>query len=151
MLIRPARASDIEQLTAMRVDLWPEGSAEEHREELVEFLVDGKQPSILSAAIFVAEDETLAGFIEVGLRSVADGCDPIRPCGYIEGWYVLPSHRQTGVGALLVQAAEEWSRAQGCTEMASDTWLDNEVSQRAHEALGYEAVDRVVTYRKGLT
>ena len=135
----------------MRVDLWPEGSSEEHREELVEFLVDGKPPSILPAAIFVAGDEALVGFIEVGLRSVADGCDPIRPAGYIEGWYVTPSQRQTGVGAMLVQAAEEWSRAQGCTEMASDTWLDNEVSQRAHEALGYEVVDRVVTYRKGLT
>ena len=135
----------------MRVDLWPEGSSEEHRGELEEFLVEGKMPSILPAAIFVAVDEAVLGFIEVGLRSVADGCDPIRPAGYIEGWYVVPSHRRTGVGAMLVQAAEDWARAQGCTEIASDTWLDNEVSQRAHEALGYEVVDRVVAYRKGLT
>jgi hypothetical protein len=34
--------------------------------------------------------------------------------------------------------------------MASDTWQDNEPSQRAHESLGYEVVDRVVTFRKSL-
>jgi aminoglycoside 6'-N-acetyltransferase I len=34
--------------------------------------------------------------------------------------------------------------------MASDTWIDNEGSQRAHEALGYEVVDHCVHYRKRL-
>jgi len=35
-------------------------------------------------------------------------------------------------------------------EMASDTWVDNELSQRVHEALGYAVVDRCVHYRKSL-
>jgi aminoglycoside 6'-N-acetyltransferase I len=34
--------------------------------------------------------------------------------------------------------------------MASDTWLDNLGSQSAHEALGFEVVDRCVHYRKRL-
>ena len=34
--------------------------------------------------------------------------------------------------------------------MASDTWIDNTLSQRAHEALGYTVVDRCVHYRKSL-
>jgi len=37
---------------------------------------------------------------------------------------------------------------QGCTEMASDTQLDNQVSQGAHQALGFEAVERSILYRK---
>jgi hypothetical protein len=32
----------------------------------------------------------------------------------------------------------------------SDAIIDNELSQRAHEALGYEVVDRCVHYRKRL-
>jgi aminoglycoside 6'-N-acetyltransferase I len=35
--------------------------------------------------------------------------------------------------------------------MASDTWIDREESQRAHEALGFEVVDRCVNYFKRLT
>jgi aminoglycoside 6'-N-acetyltransferase I len=68
----------------------------------------------------------------------------------VEGWYVNGEFRGRGVGRDLMRAAEDWARAQGCREMASDTWIDNEVSQRAHEALGFEVVDRCVNYRKNL-
>ena len=102
--------------------------------------------------IFVAEaqDGRMAGFIEVDLRSHADGCDPPQPAGYIEGWYVAEDFRHRGVGKKLVGQAEQWARDHGCIEIASDAFIDNDVSQRAHEALGYEVVDRCVHYRKRL-
>ena len=153
MRIRPARADDIGALTTMRMLLWPdEGAEDEHRRELEEILIEEKQPGVYPLATFVAEldDGSLAGFIEVGMRSYADGCDPARPVGYLEGWFVCEEQRRRGIGAALVRAAEDWSRAQGCTEMASDTWQDNDVSERAHASLGYEVVDRVVTFRKPL-
>jgi aminoglycoside 6'-N-acetyltransferase I len=84
------------------------------------------------------------------LRSHADGCNPSRPVGYVEGWFVAENHRHNGIGRKLLTAAEDWARSQGCVEIASDTWIDNEVSQRVHEALGYEVVDRCVHYRKTL-
>jgi len=101
---------------------------------------------------FVAETSAgrLVGFAEVDLRSHADGCDPSRPVGYLEGWYVAENYRRQGIGARLLAAAEEWARGLQCAEMASDTWIDNEVSQRSHEALGFEVVDRCVHYRKAL-
>jgi aminoglycoside 6'-N-acetyltransferase I len=55
-----------------------------------------------------------------------------------------------GVGGELMRSAEDWARAQGCLEMASDALIDNEESQRAHEALGFDVVDRCVHFRKGL-
>jgi len=66
------------------------------------------------------------------------------------GWYVEPEHQPRGVGRALIDAAEDWARSQDCTEIASDTWIDNEPSQRAHEALSFEVVDRRVHYRKAL-
>jgi aminoglycoside 6'-N-acetyltransferase I len=100
--------------------------------------------------IFVAETEAgeLAGFADAGLRSYAEGCDVSRPIGYLEGWFVVERYRGRGIGRALVAAAEQWAREQGCREMASDTWIDNEASQRAHERLGYEIVERQVTFRK---
>jgi len=68
----------------------------------------------------------------------------------VEGWYVTEAYRRSGIGAQLLARAEEWARAQGCSEMASDTWIDNDISQRVHEALGFEIVDRCVNYRKPL-
>jgi hypothetical protein len=34
--------------------------------------------------------------------------------------------------------------------MASDTWIENELSQTCHKALGFEIVDSFVHYRKTL-
>jgi aminoglycoside 6'-N-acetyltransferase I len=70
--------------------------------------------------------------------------------GYAEGWFVRSELRKSGVGAALMRAAEDWARTQGCGEMASDAQIDNNVSQRVHEALGYHEVDRCVHYRKKL-
>ena len=56
--------------------------------------------------------------------------------------------RAQGVGKQLVQAAESWARGLKCVEMASDVLIDNDGSQKAHEAMGYKVVDRCVHYRK---
>ena len=149
--IRPAELSDCDQLVRMREALWPKTSAEEHAREVIKIL-EGEAVVTLPLIILVAEasNRILAGFLEVDLRSHADGCDPSRPVGYVEGWYVAENYRHQGIGRKLLAAAEDWARSQGCVEIASDTWVDNEVSQRVHEALGYEVVDRCVHYRKTL-
>jgi aminoglycoside 6'-N-acetyltransferase I len=148
--VRRAQNFDLDQLAHMCALLWPDAPASEHRRELESLLHSGRSGT-LPLAIFVAhEGEELLGFVEVGLRSHADGCDPQRPVGFVEGWFVHEAFRHRGVGKQLMRAAEDWSRAQGCAEIASDTWLDHADSQRAHEALGFEVVDRCVHYRKPL-
>lgn len=151
--IRSARASDLSQLASVFEALWPETSAEEHAREL-RLILEGNVAAVLTTPliIFVAEasDGKLAGFVEVDLRSHADGCNPSQPVGYIEGWYVAEDHRHRGLGTKLLARAEDWARSHRCVEMASDALIDNALSQRAHEALGYEVVDRCVHYRKKL-
>src|SRR3954470_19505374 len=151
--IRPATLSDIDQLAPMLEALWPQSSAYEHAQEL-RMILGGKAALVvtLPIAVLVAEASNgqLVGFVEVDLRSHADGCDPKQPVGYIEGWYVAEGYRLQGVGKQLVSQAENWARSHNCVEIASDSVIDNQVSLRAHEALGYEVVDRCVHYRKKL-
>lgn len=149
--IRLAQPADGDPLSRLRHALWPESSAADHAAELSQIFA-GKPLGILPLVIFVAQsaDGMLVGFIEAGLRSCADGCDPSHPVGYVEGWYVAETHRRLGIGAALLRAAEDWARAQGCIEMASDAQLENLQSQRAHEALGFVAIERSVLYRKPL-
>jgi len=149
--VRQARSIDVRELAELCALLWPDGSIEEHLIEVENKTASGKSGT-LPVAFFVAEDpnNALAGFIEVGLRSHADGCDTTRPVGYIEGWYVREQQRHAGVGRELMRAAENWSREQGCLEVASDALIDNPLSQHAHSALGFEVVDRCIHYRKAL-
>jgi aminoglycoside 6'-N-acetyltransferase I len=149
--VRPANPGDLKVVGKMRHALWPESPVEHHERELVPILA-GKSPGIMPLVYFVAEDAAgmVVGLVEVGLRSTADGCDWARAVGYVEGWYVAESHRRRGVGAQLIAAAENWAREQGCTEMASDTQIDNVTSQEAHLRLGYEIAERSVLFRKSL-
>lgn len=150
-MIRPATPSDVDCLAGLCHALWPESTAAEFARELTPILA-GRGPSTLPTTHLVAEssDGRLIGFAEVGLRSHADGCDIAQPVGYLEGWYVDPAFRRQGIGRALLAAAEAWARTRGCREMASDALIDNEVSQQAHNSLGFQIVDRCVHYRKAL-
>ena len=149
--IREARLEDARALAEMRTRLWPYASIEEHRREVEEAL-RGRPAGTLPSVTLVAEadDREACGFVEAGLRSHADGCDTRQPVGFVEGWFVCEAFRGQGVGRALMLAAEDWARGRGCIEMASDALIDNEESQRAHGALGFEMVDCCVHFKKSL-
>jgi aminoglycoside 6'-N-acetyltransferase I len=145
MLIRRAAAADRAEWVRLRLLLWSDNTPEVFSAEIDAFLAD----PLAACFVAVRADGRLGGFLEVGLRKYADGCETT-PVGYIEGWYVDEDLRQQGVGGRLVRAAEVWARGLGCAEMASDTWLWNETSIHAHLALGYEEKERLVHFAKKL-
>jgi aminoglycoside 6'-N-acetyltransferase I len=149
--IRQARRSDRNELAKMQSLLWPTAPADELLKELDDAL-SHRTPGTLPSVMLVSTDgeDALTGFLAAGLRSHADGCDPARAVGYVEGWFVHEKYRNQGVGKALLDSAEDWARAHGCLEMASDALIENEGSQRAHEAVGFEVVDRCVHFRKKL-
>jgi aminoglycoside 6'-N-acetyltransferase I len=105
---------------------------------------------VRNGVLVAARGSELVGFVEVSLREWAEGCTT-HPVGYIEAWYVEPAERRSGLGRRLIEAAEAWSAARGCTEMASDADVDNAVSRRAHRALGYTELAPVVLFCKRLS
>jgi aminoglycoside 6'-N-acetyltransferase I len=142
--VRSAVGRDVPALAALRAELWPEGTVAEHAGELPEWLADPATCSLVAEA-----DGEIVGFLEGRLRSHADGC-ATSPVGYLEGWYVVPRRRRTGVGRALCGAFEAWARELDCRELASDTWPENAGSVAAHRRMGFEEVDRVVLFRKSL-
>lgn len=139
------RHEDRAEWLRMRTALWPH-AVDDHAREMDEILASQGRSVVFVAA---REGGGLAGFAEAGERSWAEGCDS-SPVAYLEGWWVDEDVRRSGVGAQLVAAVEDWGRGRGFVEIASDAALDNEISQRAHLALGYDEAERVVCFRKSL-
>ena len=131
----------------MRRELWPGADADRAR-EVEQFFAGGLREPLAVLLAFDASNRAV-GFAELSIRNCAEGCDTDR-VAYLEGWFVVSDARRQGVGRALVQAAEAWGRAQGCTEFASDTHIDNAVSAAAHLALGFTETDRIRTFRKPL-
>lgn len=143
--IRPATAADKPEWLRMRQGLWPDAPVEYLDYDLEDILSDPNQ------AVFVASqaDGKPVAFIETGLRSHVEGCET-SPVGYIEAWYVDPHVRGQKLGREMMRTAEQWAREKGMSEMASDTWLENEVSIAAHLKLGYSEAERLVHFVKRL-
>ena len=140
-MIREVRPADRAGYQRMRLLLWPDCADSDIDPWLARD----------DATTFVAErpDGTLCGFVEVGTRPYAEGCET-SPVPYIEGWYVDDDGRRAGVGRSLLRAAEAWARARGHAEIASDASLENTVSHEAHRRCGYAEVERLVAFRKSL-
>jgi aminoglycoside 6'-N-acetyltransferase I len=132
---------------AMREALWPDTTRGEHLAEMAAFLRDGQR---YAQYVAYTEEGEPAGFAEASLRTDYVSGATTSPVGYLEGLYVAPQYRRRGVGSALVRAVEEWSAAQGCRELASDTQLDNLESQATHQALGFSEVERLVAFCKPL-
>lgn len=147
MSVRRLRSGDVGEWVRMRRILWPHVSLRECRKE---WGTVQRQPSRFAIFVSQRSDGPVRGFLEASLRREhTEGCTTT-PVGYIEGWYVVPEARRQGVGRELVRAAEQWARARGCREMASDAELANRPSRKAHRALGYVECGRCVHFRKPL-
>jgi aminoglycoside 6'-N-acetyltransferase I len=145
MTVRQYCPTDESEWLRMRKQLWPLLSVETHRSEMTGWLTRS------DAVVLVAPRAGggLSGFAEVGARSLADGCET-SPVAYLEGWFVDGEMRRRGAGRALVAAAEAWAQEHGFREFASDAELENLDSQKAHIALGFHEVDRLVLYLKKL-
>ena len=123
----------------------PEENAQELEDELIGlFALDPPY------TVFVAEDGgRLAGFIELWVRSYAEGGPP-EPSAYVEGLWVDDERRRKGVASALLARAEEWARGKGFKWLGSDAELGNTLSHSWHKAAGFREVERLVVFGKPL-
>ncbi len=143
--IRRATHDDKPEWFRMRKGIWPEAP-----DEYLNCNMDGILASNRDVAFMAFAEGRPVGMIEARLREYGEGCET-SPVGYIEGWFVDEHMRgKNNIAGALIHAAEDWARDKGCTEMASDTWLDNIASIRAHHKLGYEEAERLVHFVKML-
>jgi ribosomal protein S18 acetylase RimI-like enzyme len=79
------------------------------------------------------------------------GMDKSEPCGIIAGYFdktdprrayvasmwVAPTHRRTGLGTMLMDAVQLWSRNQGASELRLMVTSGNSIAAAFYQRLGY--------------
>lgn len=131
----------------LRLALWPDATADEHRAYMAISLA---QPERFLQLMIYDDWRQPIGFIEGSIRGDYVNGTETSPVGFVEGVYVLPSWRRRGIARQLFLAIGDWAKARGCRELASDALLENQASQRAHLALGFRETERVVYFTKVL-
>jgi aminoglycoside 6'-N-acetyltransferase I len=142
--IRRAAQEDKAEWIRMRKGIWTDWT-----DEYLDFDMDQILASDNNAVFFACIEGIPAGMIEVRIKESAEGC-VTSPIGYLEAWFVDDNFRGKGIAGALIHAAEDWASKNGCREMASDTWLENQASIRAHAKMGYYEAERLVHFVKQL-
>jgi aminoglycoside 6'-N-acetyltransferase I len=150
MNVRLATPADRAEWMRLLFGLYPDSMEADHAPSVDAYLTGRHIEELIPSAVFVVEraDGRLGGFLELSVRNYAEGCTGDTP--YIESWFVDEDLRRSGAGRSLLDAAEQWAREHGYTELASDALLDNVISHAAHTAVGFEEIERVVHFRKEL-
>ena len=143
--LRRATLDDAAGWGPLRRALWPDEGEVGSEADLATALREG-------ATVFLAigSDGAPVGFAEAALRHDHVNGTATSPVGFLEAWYVDPAWRRQGVGQSLLEEVAAWTRAQGCSELASDALLDNPASHAAHLACGFAETERVVYFRMPL-
>ena len=144
-MIRKAKMEDLPVLTELALELWPDHAADKMYYDLGKIMVSGE------SVFFLAYWEGVpVGFAQCQLRhDYVEGTDT-SPVGYLEGMYVKPAARQHGFASQLMKSCEDWARAEGCLEFASDCHIDNEASLAFHLKLGFKEANRIICFKKSL-
>ena len=146
MQIAPVTEADVGDWLTLRQLLFTDTDDVGHEEDAAAILDNKFRNTVLLCR---GDQGEPLGFAEVSLRHHVDGCHT-SPVGYLEGLFVVPRRRRQGLARQLVEAAEDWVRARGCQEFASDIEIGNEIGQQTHQGLGFEETERVVLFRKAL-
>lgn len=145
MIIRKANDDDSLNVARLMQKLWPSTQETELLPEVRLGIRSGKMH------YFLAITDRPIGFCQLSFRHDYVPGAASSPTAFIEGIYVDESIRGRDVATKLIEAASAYARSKGSDELASDTEIDNEDSQRFHERTGFQEVERTVHYMKKLS
>ena len=144
-MIRKAKLEDLPVLTELALELWHEHAADKMYYDLGKIMVSGE-----SVFFLAYEADKPVGFAQCQLRhDYVEGTET-SPVAYLEGIYVKEIFRELGFASQLVKSCEDWARAEGCVEFASDCEIDNTESLAFHLKLGFKEANRIICFSKYL-
>ncbi len=144
-MIKQANIEDVQTAAFLALQLWPNHTLDEFKEEL------GQLINAENATIFLAYvDDEAVGFAQCQLRTDYVEGTHSSPVGYLEGLFVKEQYRQKGFAKFLIESCEQWAKHKGCTEFASDCEIQNLESLAVHLKLGFSEANRIICFTKEL-
>jgi GNAT superfamily N-acetyltransferase len=141
MNVRRAAAADAEQIAELCGQLGYPATAAEVSARLA------KVAGLADHAIFVAEEESkLLGWIHVHIAPSMLATARAE----LSALVVHSERRGTGVGKLLMSAAEEWAREQGCRTVRLRSNISRAGAHAFYERLGYREAKTQKSFSKDL-
>ena len=149
MRFEPLDESTLPTWSAMRNDFWGDDDATVQA-AFARYKLRNRAGTAMTF-FGVAEDGRYIGFLDAELRTDYVEGAGTSPVWFVEGVYVVPDKRRSGVGAHLIAHLEGHARDQGYSEIASDCELTDSRSEAFHKTAGFQEVIRSIHLIKCLS
>lgn len=144
-MIRKANYKDIDILTEMAVKLFVDITVENIRDEMESILSTEN-----SVCYIMFENNKHIGFIYCQLKY--DYIEDVKayPVGYLEGAFLEEEYRKNEYVIEFFKFFENWAKAIGCKEIASNCEVSDTVTLELLKLMGMQEEYRIVHFRKNL-
>ena len=140
-----ADASNLKEWVNLALMLFPESSFDEELALHKKILASGKEEGLL-----YQKNNRYVAFMNLSIRNdYVNGTDT-SPVVFVEALYVLPDYQRRGIGKKLIEYAENYARQKGITQLASDCYTDNLLSESFHKNCGFVEKERVICFVKNI-
>jgi aminoglycoside 6'-N-acetyltransferase I len=130
-------------LSELVLGLWPDCDITDEREFWNEVLLSSDHYFALAK-----DEDKYIGFINISIRTdYVEGIDSDK-APYLEAIFVKAEYRCKKVASLLLESGERWVKEKGFTQLASDTEINNLLSQDFHIKSGFNVVNTIVCFVK---
>jgi aminoglycoside 6'-N-acetyltransferase I len=140
-----AGQEQVESLTRIALELWPDHDLLEFKQEFEEMIPTNNNRFLL----YVVDKEAVA-FMHLSIRTDYVEGSESSPTGYMEGVYVKPTYRRKGISTKLFHEGKKWLVQNGCKQVGSDMEMDNKDSYPFHMSLGFQEAGRIITFIRDL-
>ena len=145
MGIVSADAGNLKEWANLALLLFPESSFDEEFELHKKILTSENE-----AGLLYQKDGQYVGFMNLSIRNdYVNGTDA-SPVVFVEAIYVLPDYRHQGIGKEFIKYAEEYAKQKKITQLASDCYVDNRLSESFHKGCGFIEKERVICFVKNV-
>ena len=145
MSIVSADTGNLTQWVNLALMLFPESSFDEELALHKKILASEEEVGLL-----YQKDNQYVAFMNLSIRhDYVNGTDT-SPVVFVEALYVLPGYQRRGIGRELIEYAENYARQKGITQLASDCFTDNLLSESFHKSCGFVEKERVICFVKDI-
>ena len=140
-----ADANNLNEWVNLALLLFPESSFDEELTLHKKILASEQEEGLL-----YQKDNRYVAFMNLSIRhDYVNGTDT-SPVVFVEALYVLPGYQRRGIGRELIEYAENYARQRGITQLASDCFTDNLLSESFHKSCGFVEKERVICFVKNI-
>ena len=140
-----ADQSNLREWTELALLLFPDSNFEEEFAMHEKFLDSEREVGLLYRA-----DDQYVGFMNLSIRHDYVNGTNTSPVVFVEAIYVLPDYRKQGIGRAFLAFAEQYAKERGITQLASDAFTHNSLSEQFHKGCGFVEKERVICFVKDI-